>query len=177
MAAEEVLTSKEVFTRPFFKMNPIMLQVLGVCSSLAVTSSMQTALIMAISVSLVTACSSFLISCIRNWIPGAVRIIVQMTIIASLVIVVDQLLKAFSYDLSNYGMVLLVVGTIREILGSGTWFGLTVLPTVNNGGWYVPCGLLVMPPSAFFLIGLLIWALRTKFPDQDEPEEFKIQED
>ena len=218
MAAEEVLTSKEVFTRPFFKMNPIMLQVLGVCSSLAVTSSMQTGLIMEISVSLVSVCSGFLIYCIRNWIPGAVRIIVQMTIIASLVIVVDQLLKAFSYDLSKqlsvyvgliitncivmgraeafamkyppklscidglangfgYGMVLLVVGTIREILGSGTWFGLTILPTVNNGGWYVPCGLLVMPPSAFFIIGLLIWALRAKFPDQDEPEEFKIQED
>lgn len=197
---------------PLLHNNPIMLQVLGICSALAVTSKMETAAVMALAVIVVTAFSNLFISMIRQHIPNSVRIIAQMTIIASLVILVDQLLRAFSYELSKqlsvfvgliitncivmgraeayamkypplpsfldgignglgYGMILLAIGTVRELFGSGTWFGITILPTVNNGGWYVPNGMLLMPPSAFFLIGLFIWALRTFRPDQQEKDE------
>ncbi len=204
--------AKKVLLSPFLSNNPIMLQVLGICSALAVTSKMETAFVMAIAVTVVTGFSNLFISLIRHVIPNSVRIIVQMTIIASLVIVVDQLLKAFSYELSKqlsvfvgliitncivmgraeayamksppllsfldgigngmgYGFVLLLVGTIREIIGSGSWFGITLFETVNNGGWYIPNGMLLMPPSAFFLIGLFIWVLRTLRPEQQEPTE------
>lgn len=197
---------------PFISNNPIMLQVLGICSALAVTSKMETAFVMALAVTVVTGFSNLFISLIRHIIPNSVRIIVQMTIIASLVIVVDQLLKAFSYELSKqlsvfvgliitncivmgraeayamksppwlsfldgignglgYGFILLLVGTIREVIGSGSWFGITLFETVNNGGWYIPNGMLLMPPSAFFLIGLFIWVLRTLRPEQQEPTE------
>ncbi len=204
--------AKKVLLSPFLSNNPIMLQVLGICSALAVTSKMETAFVMAIAVTVVTGFSNLFISLIRHVIPNSVRIIVQMTIIASLVIVVDQLLKAFSYELSKqlsvfvgliitncivmgraeayamksppllsfldgigngmgYGFILLLVGTIREIIGSGSWFGITLFETVNNGGWYIPNGMLLMPPSAFFLIGLFIWVLRTLRPEQQEPTE------
>ncbi len=204
--------AKKVLLSPFLSNNPIMLQVLGICSTLAVTSKMETAFVMAIAVTVVTGFSNLFISLIRHVIPNSVRIIVQMTIIASLVIVVDQLLKAFSYELSKqlsvfvgliitncivmgraeayamksppllsfldgigngmgYGFILLLVGTIREIIGSGSWFGITLFETVNNGGWYIPNGMLLMPPSAFFLIGLFIWVLRTFRPEQQEPTE------
>ncbi len=204
--------AKKVLLSPFPSNNPIMLQVLGICSALAVTSKMETAFVMAIAVTVVTGFSNLFISLIRHVIPNSVRIIVQMTIIASLVIVVDQLLKAFSYELSKqlsvfvgliitncivmgraeayamksppllsfldgigngmgYGFILLLVGTIREIIGSGSWFGITLFETVNNGGWYIPNGMLLMPPSAFFLIGLFIWVLRTFRPEQQEPTE------
>ncbi|MBB6056438.1 NADH:ubiquinone reductase (Na(+)-transporting) subunit D [Tolumonas osonensis] len=204
--------AKKVLLSPFLSNNPIMLQVLGICSALAVTSKMETAFVMAIAVTVVTGFSNLFISLIRHVIPNSVRIIVQMTIIASLVIVVDQLLKAFSYELSKqlsvfvgliitncivmgraeayamksppllsfldgigngmgYGFILLLVGTIREIIGSGSWFGITLFETVNNGGWYIPNGMLLMPPSAFFLIGLFIWVLRTFRPEQQEPTE------
>ncbi len=204
--------AKKVLLSPFLSNNPIMLQVLGICSALAVTSKMETAFVMAIAVTVVTGFSNLFISLIRHIIPNSVRIIVQMTIIASLVIVVDQLLKAFSYELSKqlsvfvgliitncivmgraeayamksppllsfldgigngmgYGFILLLVGTIREIIGSGSWFGITLFETVNNGGWYIPNGMLLMPPSAFFLIGLFIWVLRTLRPEQQEPTE------
>lgn len=204
--------AKKVLLSPFLSNNPIMLQVLGICSALAVTSKMETAFVMAIAVTVVTGFSNLFISLIRHIIPNSVRIIVQMTIIASLVIVVDQLLKAFSYELSKqlsvfvgliitncivmgraeayamksppllsfldgigngmgYGFILLLVGTIREIIGSGSWFGITLFETVNNGGWYIPNGMLLMPPSAFFLIGLFIWVLRTFRPEQQEPTE------
>ena len=201
---------------PLIDNNPITLQVLGICSALAVTSSLKVAFVMAIAVTLVTGFSSMFISALRNQIPGSIRIIVQMVIIASLVIVVDQLLKAFAYEISKtlsvfvgliitncivmgraeafamknppvdsfidgvgnglgYGLILMTVGVIRELLGSGSLFGITILPTVNNGGWYVPTGLLLLPPSAFFVIGLLIWAVRTWKPAQNEEREYKIQ--
>ncbi len=204
--------AKKVLLSPFLHNNPIMLQVLGICSALAVTSKMETAFVMALAVTVVTGFSNLFISLIRHIIPTSVRIIVQMTIIASLVIVVDQLLKAFSYELSKqlsvfvgliitncivmgraeayamksppflsfldgignglgYGFVLLMIGTFREIIGSGSWFGITLLETANNGGWYIPNGMLLMPPSAFFLIGLFIWVLRTFRPEQQEPTE------
>ncbi len=204
--------AKKVLLSPFISNNPIMLQVLGICSALAVTSKMETAFVMALAVTVVTGFSNLFISLIRHIIPNSVRIIVQMTIIASLVIVVDQLLKAFSYELSKqlsvfvgliitncivmgraeacamksppwlsfldgignglgYGLILLLVGTIREVIGSGSWFGITLFETVNNGGWYIPNGMLLMPPSAFFLIGLFIWVLRTLRPEQQEPTE------
>ncbi|EEX16369.1 MULTISPECIES: NADH:ubiquinone reductase (Na(+)-transporting) subunit D [Salipiger] len=209
-------TRKSQLVDPLIDNNPITLQVLGICSALAVTSSLKVALVMAIAVTLVTAFSSMFISMLRNQIPGSIRIIVQMVIIASLVILVDQVLKAYAYEISKtlsvfvgliitncivmgraeafamsnppvasfidgigngmgYGLILMTVGVIRELFGSGSLFGITLLETVNNGGWYVPNGLLLLPPSAFFVIGLLIWAIRTWKPKQVEEREYKIQ--
>ncbi|MBE0463314.1 MAG: NADH:ubiquinone reductase (Na(+)-transporting) subunit D [Halomonadaceae bacterium] len=211
------VNAKSVLIAPIFQNNPIALQILGICSALAVTTSMSVSLVMALAVIFVTALSSFFVSLIRNHIPSAIRIIVQMTIIASLVIVVDQILKAYAYEMSKqlsvfvgliitncivmgraegfamsntpgmsfldgignglgYGFVLLVVGFFRELLGAGSVFGFTILPTVQNGGWYVPNGLLLLPPSAFFIIGLLIWVLRSVNPEQVEENEFKMKE-
>lgn len=194
----DIPSNKEAFTKPLIHDNPVMMQVLGICSSLAVTSNMKTAFVMGFAVTAVVACSNLVISLIRKYIPNSVRIIVQMTVIASLVIVVDQLLKAFSYELSKqlsvfvgliitncivmgraeafamkyppmpsffdglgngvgYALILCLLGTVREVFGSGTWFGIELMKTVNNGGWYVPNGFMLMPPCAFFLIGLLIW--------------------
>ena len=209
-------TTKDLLVDPLVDNNPITLQVLGICSALAVTSSLQVALVMALAVTSVTALSSFFISLLRNAIPSSIRIIVQMVIIASLVILVDQVLKAYAFGISKtlsvfvgliitncivmgraeafamknppvasfidgvgnglgYGLILLLVGTIRELFGAGSLFGVTILQTVNNGGWYVPNGLLLLPPSAFFVIGLLIWAFRTWKPEQVEAREFRIQ--
>ncbi|AAV97171.1 Na(+)-translocating NADH-quinone reductase subunit D (plasmid) [Ruegeria pomeroyi DSS-3] len=209
-------TKKELLIDPLVDNNPITLQVLGICSALAVTSSLQVAFVMALAVTFVTAFSSFFISILRNQIPSSIRIIVQMVIIASLVILVDQILKAYAFEISKtlsvfvgliitncivmgraeafamknppvasfidgfgnglgYGLILMLVGVIRELFGSGSLFGVTILQTVNNGGWYVPNGLLLLPPSAFFVIGLLIWAFRTWKPKQIEEREFKIQ--
>ena len=203
--------NKKVLFGPVIDNNPIALQVLGVCSALAVTSSMANALVMTIAVMLVTAFSNLFISAIRNQIPSSVRIIVQMAIIASLVIVVDQVLKAFSYQLSKelsvyigliitncivmgraeafamkekpgvsfldgignglgYGAVLLVVAFFRELLGFGTFFGIEVLQLTQNGGWYQGNGLLVLPFSSFFIIGLIIWAIRQYRPAQVEED-------
>lgn len=200
---------KEVLFGPVFANNPIALQVLGICSALAVTSSLKNALIMSIALTLVTAFSSLFISMIRNHIPSSVRIIVQMTIIASLVIVVDQTLQAFVYATAKeisvfvgliitncivmgraeayamksppmmsfldgignglgYSVVLLTVGFIRELFGKGTLFDVEILPLVSEGGFYQPMGLLILPPSSFFIIGLFIWVLRTYKKDQVE---------
>lgn len=208
---------KGVLVGPIFQNNPIALQILGICSALAVTTSMSVSLVMALAVIFVTAFSNLFVSLIRNHIPSAIRIIVQMTIIASLVIVVDQILKAYAYEMSKqlsvfvgliitncivmgraegfamsntpgmsfldgignglgYGFVLLVVGFFRELLGAGSIFGFTVLPTVQDGGWYISNGLLLLPPSAFFIIGLLIWVLRSLNPEQVEENEFKMKE-
>jgi Na+-transporting NADH:ubiquinone oxidoreductase subunit D len=209
-------TKRELLVDPMVDNNPITLQVLGICSALAVTSSLQVAFVMSIAVTLVTAFSSMFISMIRNQIPSSIRIIVQMVIIASLVIMVDQVLKAYAFEISKtlsvfvgliitncivmgraeafamknppiasfldgvgnglgYGLILMMVGVIRELFGAGTLFGLTILETVNNGGWYVPNGMLLLPPSAFFIIGLIIWAFRTIKPEQVEEREYKIQ--
>jgi Na+-transporting NADH:ubiquinone oxidoreductase subunit D len=210
-----VQTQRALLVDPLVDNNPITLQVLGLCSALAVTSSLQVSAVMALAVTAVTACSSFFISLLRNQIPSAIRIIVQMTIIASLVIVVDQILKAYAYEISKtlsvfvgliitncivmgraeafamknppvasfidgignglgYSLILLLVGFVRELFGSGSVFGITFLETTNNGGWYVPNGLLLLPPSAFFIIGLLIWAFRTWKPGQVEAREYRI---
>jgi len=203
---------KENLLAPVLDNNPIALQVLGVCSALAVTTKLETAFVMTLAVMFVTAFSNLFVSMIRNHIPSSVRIIVQMAIIASLVIVVDQILRAFLYDISKqlsvfvgliitncivmgraeafamkeppipsfldgianglgYGFVLISVGFVRELFGSGKIFGLEVLPLVNNGGWYQPNGLMLLAPSAFFLIGFLIWIIRIFKPEQVEAKE------
>lgn len=203
--------TKKVLFGPVINNNPITLQVLGVCSALAVSNSMANALVMSIAVMMVTAFSSMFISMIRNQIPSSVRIIVQMAIIASLVIVVDQVLRAFSYQLSKelsvyvgliitncivmgraeafamkekplvsfldgignglgYGAVLLTVATFRELFGFGRLFGIEILPLIQNDGWYQANGLLVLPFSSFFVIGMIIWAVRTKKPEQVEKD-------
>lgn len=207
--------TKKVLFEPLVDNNPITLQVLGVCSALAVTSQMSTSLIMALALTSVTACSSAAISAVRQHTPGSIRIIVQMIIIASLVIVVDQLLRAFAFDVSKklsvfvgliitncivmgraeayamknpplqsfidgvgnglgYSLILVMVAFCRETLGSGKLLGIDVLPLVKDGGWYVPNGLMLLPPSAFFIIGLIIWGFRTWKPKQVEHNEFKI---
>ena len=209
------MSVRETLFSPVIQNNPIALQILGICSALAVTSSLQVSLVMSIALTAVTAFSSFFISCIRSYIPSSIRIIVQMTIIASLVIVVDQILKAVAYDISKqlsvfvgliitncivmgraeafamknppvpsfldglgnglgYSFVLIVVGVVRELFGAGSLMGIEILPVVTEGGWYNPNGLLLLPPSAFFLIGFLIWAIRGVQTEQVEEPEFKI---
>ncbi|MFT4518526.1 MAG: Na+-transporting NADH:ubiquinone oxidoreductase subunit D [Halioglobus sp.] len=206
---------KDTLTGPIFKNNPIALQILGICSALAVTSSLEVTLVMCLALTLVTAFSNFFVSLIRHHIPGSIRIIVQMVIIASLVIVVDQFLKAYAYAISKqlsvfvgliitncivmgraeafamknppvpsfldgignglgYSVVLICVAVVRELFGAGKLFGIEILPLVTDGGWYNPNGLLLLPPSAFFLIGLFIWALRSVQKEQVEAPEFKL---
>lgn len=199
-------SAKDVLIDPIFNNNPIALQVLGICSALAVTTKLETSLLMAGAVIFVTAMSGAAVALIRNYVPTSIRIIVQMTIIASLVIIVDQFLKAFFYDVSKpisvfvgliitncivmgraeafamknppgmsfldglgnaigYSLILVVVGVFREVFGSGKLMGVDVMPD-----WYVGNGLMLLPPSAFFLIGIFIWVLRTFKPDQVEHE-------
>ena len=189
--------AKDVLLDPIFNNNPIGLQILGICSALAVTTKMSVALVMCIALTLVCAFSNLFISMIRNQIPSSIRIIVQMTVIASLVIIVDQVLGAVAYDISKqltvfvgliitncivmgraeafamqnppgisfidgignglgYSACLMAVATIRELFGSGSLFGFEVMPLVTAGGWYNPMGLMLLPPSAFFIIGFLI---------------------
>ena len=203
--------AKDVLVDPVFNRNPIGLQVLGICSALAITGKLQTALVMSVCVTCVVAFSSGSISLIRNQIPSSVRIGIQIGIIATLVILVDQILKAYLFEVSKqlsvfvgliitncivmgraeafamkngpvqsfmdgignglgYGVTLLLVATIRELLGTGELFGVTVFKSVSDGGWYVPNGLMLLAPSAFFIIGLLIWLLRTWKPEQNEKD-------
>jgi Na+-transporting NADH:ubiquinone oxidoreductase subunit D len=200
---------------PLVDNNPITLQVLGICSALAVTTNMMSALIMSIALTTVAAFSGAAISSIRQHIPTNIRIIVQMTIIASLVIIVDQLLKAFAYDASKqlsvfvgliitncivlgraeayamknppmmsfldglgnglgYSLILMAVAFFRELFGAGKLFGIQIMPVANEGGWYIPNGMMLLPPSAFFVIGLLIWAIRTWKKEQVEKPEYQI---
>ena len=206
---------KDVLLNPIVANNPIGLQILGICSALAVTSNLKTALVMSIALTLVTGFSNLFISMIRSQIPSSIRMIVQMVIIASLVILVDQVLKAYAFSLSKqlsvfvgliitncivmgraeafamqnppllsffdgignglgYSAMLIVLGIVRELFGAGKLLGYTILPVVNDGGWYLPNGLLLLPPSAFFLIGLIIWGLRSWKKDQVEEAEFKM---
>lgn len=206
---------KELLFDPVFKNNPIALQILGICSALAVTSSLKVTLVMCIALTLVTAFSNFFVSIVRNHTPSSIRIIVQMVIIASLVIVVDQVLKAYAYSISKqlsvfvgliitncivmgraeafamknppipsffdgignglgYSVLLILLAVVRELFGSGKLLGVEILPLVTDGGWYIPNGLLLLPPSAFFLIGIFIWCLRTWKTNQVEAPEFKI---
>jgi Na+-transporting NADH:ubiquinone oxidoreductase subunit D len=196
---------------PIVSINPIAVQVLGICSALAVTTRMDKALVMGVGVTLVTALANLAVSLVRNHTPGSIRIIVQLAIIASLVIVVDQVLKATLYELSlelsvfvgliitncivmgraegfamqnppwlsfldgignglGYALILLIVGFVRELTGAGTLFGVEVLPLTKNGGWYEPNGLMLLAPSGLFLIALIIWALRTWKPEQQEKD-------
>ncbi|MDT0633974.1 NADH:ubiquinone reductase (Na(+)-transporting) subunit D [Spectribacter hydrogenoxidans] len=207
----------KVVTDPLFNNNPIALQILGICSALAVTTQLATSLLMCLALTSVLACSNAAISMIRNQIPSSIRIIVQMTIIASLVIVVDQVMKAFAYDLAKqlsvfvgliitncivmgraeafamkeppgmafldglgngfgYSLILIVVGSIRELFGSGSLLGYQILPLVSQGGWYEPLGLMLLPPSAFFIIGFFIWALRSWKTEQVERADYQIHQ-
>ena len=199
----------DVLRDPIVNNNPIALQMLGICSALAVTSRMDTSLTMCICVIAVITGSNVAVSLIRQQIPSSIRIIVQMTVIASLVILVNEILQAFAFTLAQqmsvfigliitncivmgraegfamkndvklslldglgnglgYSAILIVVASMRELTGSGKLFGFTLLPRTADGGWYEPNGLMLLPPSAFFLIGLIIWALRTWRPEQVE---------
>ena len=201
-------STKDVLLDPVIKNNPIALQILGICSALAVTTKLETALAMSVAVVIVTALSSTAVSVIRNYIPNSIRIIVQMTIIATLVILVDQFLKAYFFNISKqmsvfvgliitncivmgraegyamkndpamsfidgvgnglgYSFILIVVAVCREIFGKGELLGQTILAT-GETGFYVPNGLMLLPPSAFFLIGLIIWAIRSYDKSQVE---------
>ena len=203
--------TREALVDPLFNNNPIALQVLGICSALAVTTRMDTSLVMSIAVICVLTLSNVFVSLLRNSIPTNIRIIVQLTIIASLVIVTDQILKAYLPDISKqlsvfvgliitnciimgraeayamanppgmslldglgnglgYALILMLTAFLRELFGSGRLFGKEVLPLVTEGGWYNPNGLMLLSPSAFFIIGLLIWALRVWKPDQIEED-------
>jgi len=203
--------AKDVLLDPLFNKNPIGLQILGICSALAVTSKLETVLVMSLAVTFVIVGSNVSVSLIRRQIPDSIRIIVQITIIATLVIIVDQFLKAYAFGISKqlsvfvgliitncivlgraegfamknppglsaldgignglgYSLVLLLVAFFRELLGAGKLLGFTLFPSINDGGWYLPNGLMLLPPSAFFIIGLLIWALRSWKTEQVEED-------
>jgi Na+-transporting NADH:ubiquinone oxidoreductase subunit D len=203
--------AKDVLFNPLFNDNPIALQILGICSALAVTTKMETSITMSLAVVFVLSMSNTAVSLIRNIIPNNIRIIVQMTIIASLVIIVDQFLRAFAFDTSKqlsvfvsliitncivmgraeafamkngpvmsfldglgnaigYSAILLVVGFFRELFGSGKLFGVEMFTLSTEGGWYEPNGMMLLPPSAFFLIGFFIWILRAIKVEQIEEE-------
>ncbi len=207
------MTSKarDALADPLFNNNPIAYQVLGICSALAVTTQMDTALVMSVAVLAVLALSNLFVSLLRNQIPTNIRIIVQLTIIASLVIVTDQILKAYVYEISKqlsvfvgliitnciimgraeayamqnppmqsvldgignalgYSLILMLTAFLRELFGSGSLFGITLMPLVSEGGWYTPNGFMLLSPAAFFIIGLFIWILRTWKPDQVEAD-------
>ncbi|MDB4285409.1 NADH:ubiquinone reductase (Na(+)-transporting) subunit D [bacterium] len=202
---------RKILVDPIFNRNPIALQVLGICSALAVTTKLETALVMSVTVVCVIALSNLSVSLIRRYIPGSIRILVEMTIIASLVIVADELLQAFAYEISRqlsifvgliitncivlgraeafaiqnpplkslldgigngvgYGLVLVSVGFFRELFGSGRLLGYTIFSLRTEGGWYEPNILFLLSPSAFILIGLFIWVLRTLKPEQVEED-------
>ena len=203
--------SNEALLDPLFNNNPIALQVLGICSALAVTTKLQTAFVMCLAVIAVLTLSNLTISVLRNQIPASIRIIVQLVVIASLVIITDQILKAVVYDISKqltvfigliitnciimgraeafaiqnpvklsfldalgnsagYAFILMYVAILRELFGSGTVFGITILSPTTDGGWYIKNGFMVLSPAAFLLIGVFIWVLRTRYPEQIEEE-------
>lgn len=200
---------KKILLEPLFDNNPITLGVLGICSALAVTSGLKTAFVMSLAVTFVVAFSNMAVSIIRNHIASSTRILVEMTIIASLVIIADQLIKAYAFDVSKqlsvyvgliitncilmgraeayalknpplqsfidgignglgYSFILIVVAVIRELFGAGKLFGISIFPLTTEGGWYPSNGLLLYPASAFFLIGGIIWVIRTFKKDQLE---------
>lgn len=207
--------AKKVVLNPLLDNNPIALQILGVCSALAVTTQLSVTLVMCVALTTVTAFSNMFISMIRHYMPSSIRIIIQMTIIASLVIAVDQFLQAFAYEISKslsvfvgliitncivmgraeafamknppgisfldgignglgYSLVLITVASVRELFGSGSLLGFQILPLVENGGWYQGNGLMLLSPSAFFIIGFFIWALRSKKKEQVETRDFRL---
>ncbi len=209
--------SKAVLVDPLLDNNPIALQILGVCAALAVTTSLATALTMSVALTTVVASSGAIISLVRHHIPNSIRIIVYMVIIASLVILVDQILKAFAYQMSKqlsvfvgliitncivlgraeafaskhsvglsfldglgnglgFSLILVLVGSLRELFGTGKLLGYTVFTPVTEGGWYQPNGMMLLAPSAFFLIGLIIWVIRSWKTEQVEKPEYRIRQ-
>ena len=208
------MSARETVVEPIINQNPVTLQVLGICSALAITNTLETALIMSLSLTVVLTFSNVSVSMIRKHIPNSVRIIIYMTIIATGVIVVDQVLKAFAPEAAKtlsvfvglivtncivlgraeafavkngpwdsfldgignglgYSLILIIVATIRELLGAGSLLGYEILPLVQNEGWYVPNQMMLLPPSAFFIIGFLIWVIRKRKPDQVEKPDFE----
>lgn len=209
-----MIAASKTLLRPLIDENPITLQILGICSALAVTKTLATALVMCISLISVLTLSNAFISLIRHQIPRSIRLIVQITIIASLVIVADQIIKAFAYEMSKqlsvfvgliitncivlgraetfamnnrvslsaldglgnglgYSLILILVATVRELAGAGTILGLTILPLAEDGGWYEPMRVMLLPPSAFFVIGFLIWGIRSWRTQQIEAREYE----
>ncbi|MDJ0631337.1 MAG: NADH:ubiquinone reductase (Na(+)-transporting) subunit D [Rhodobacter sp.] len=207
--------SRHRFFTPLIDENPVTLQILGICSALAVTTSMTTALTMSAALTAVLMAASGLISALRNHMPKSIRLILQITIIASLVIITDLVLQAYAFDISKrlsifvslvvtnclvlgraetfamhnppgpsildglgnalgYSLILMIVGFVRELLGRGTLFGFTVLPSVEDGGWFQPLGVMLLAPSAFVILGLLIWAIRAWRPAQVEANEYPL---
>ncbi|MZR14979.1 NADH:ubiquinone reductase (Na(+)-transporting) subunit D [Maritimibacter sp. DP07] len=203
-------TLRHIFFTPLIRENPVTLQILGICSALAVTTSLDTALTMSVALTTVLVLSAAIISLIRRHIPVSIRLIVQILIVASLVIVIDQVLQAYFFDISQrlsvfvslittnclvlgraesfarhnpvlpsvvdaagnglgYSLILVVIGTLRELFGKGTLMGVPVLRTVEDGGWFTPLSLMLLAPSAFFLLGLLVWAIRATLSEQAEP--------
>lgn len=208
------MASKETFITPLLKENPVTLHVLGICSALAITNSLTSSLIMSVSLTSVLVMTNIAISLIRKHLPSSVRLIVQITIIASAVAVIDQVLTAYLPDAARtlsvyialivtncivlgraeacamksgvgasildalgnglgYSMVLIIVSVIRELFGNGSLMGHRILELVHEGGWYEPNAMLLLPPSAFFIIGFLVWAIRSWKPEQNEKPEFK----
>jgi len=200
-------------TEPLIRQNPVTLQVLGICSALAVTTSLDIALTMAVSLTVVIVLSAGFVSLIRRHIPDAIRLIVQIIIVASLVIIIDQFLQAYLFDISQrlsvfvslittnclvlgrtesfarsnpplpsmvdalgnglgYSLILIIIGAVRELFGMGSLLGISVLPTIDEGGWYTPLSLMLLAPSAFFLLGGLVWAIRSVQSEQVEVAEF-----
>jgi Na+-transporting NADH:ubiquinone oxidoreductase subunit D len=208
------MSARQTVVEPIINQNPVTLQVLGICSALAITNTLETALIMSLSLTVVLIFSNVTVSMIRKHIPNSVRIIIYMTIIATGVIVVDQLLKAFAPEAAKtlsvfvglivtncivlgraeafavkngvwdsfldaignglgYSLILIIVATVRELLGAGSLLGYEILPLVQNDGWYVPNQMMLLPPSAFFIIGFLIWVIRKRNPNQVEKPDFE----
>jgi Na+-transporting NADH:ubiquinone oxidoreductase subunit D len=208
------VASKDTFLKPLLKENPVTLHVLGICSALAITNSLTSSLIMSVSLTLVLVMTNVAISIIRKHLPSSVRLIVQITIIASAVAVIDQVLTAYLPDAAKtlsvyvalivtncivlgraeacamkhgvgtsildalgnglgYSIILIIVAVIRELLGNGSLMGHRILELVHEGGWYEPNAMLLLPPSAFFIIGFLVWAIRSWKPEQREQAEFR----
>lgn len=207
----------DTLTKPLIRQNPVTLQVLGICSALAVTTTLDTALTMSISLTVVVVLAACITSLIRRHIPNSIRIIVQIIIVASLVIVIDQVLQAYFFELSQrlsvfvsliatncivlgrtesfarshpplpsmvdalgsgmgYGLVLMTIAFFRELFGSGKLFGFQVLPLAEHGGWFTPLNLMLLAPSAFFLLGALVWVVRSTWPEQADAPEFPPHE-
>jgi Na+-transporting NADH:ubiquinone oxidoreductase subunit D len=199
-------------TDPLIRQNPVTLQILGICSALAVTTTLATAVTMSISLTAVLTLAAGVVSVIRRHIPETIRLIIQIVIVASLVIVIDQILQAYFAEISRalsvyvglittnclvlgrteayarhhapvpamidafgnglgYSLILIVIGGLRELFGKGELFGVPVLRLADDGGWFTPLGLMLLAPSAFFLLGLLVWAIRHLWPEQAEARE------
>jgi Na+-transporting NADH:ubiquinone oxidoreductase subunit D len=205
----EKISNKSVFFNPFSSNNPVIVQILGICSVLAVTAKLEPAIVMGLSVIAVLAFSNVIISLIRNTIPTNIRIIVQLVVVAGLVVIVSQLLSAYAYDVSKqlsvfigliitncilmgrleafamanrpwpafldgvgngvgYAIILVIVGFFRELLGSGTLFGIQVIPDAFYNAGYVNNGLMILPPMALIVVACIIWFHRSRNKDLQE---------